>query len=378
MNNNHSTLKNLALQREGKRRASPATTVRGNNDFVRIDQGQIYPVADLEGAGCITHIWMTCNESTWGKTQEFLRQVVLRMYSDGERQPSVEVPLGDFFGMGHGTTANFTSAALSMSPQDGRSLNCFFAMPFSDGRRIEVKNEYKKTVKLYFYVDYESYDGLSERYLRFHSQWRRCNPCPGIDPAGMTNEQFLHGGKNTTGSGNYVILEAEGSGHYVGVTSTSTTCVRHGNGTGTGRGMTCTFIDGDVWPPSLHGTGTEDYFNTAWCPTQTVCTPYHGIILAGDRNWAGKISLYRYHIEDPVMFRTSIRVTIEHGHENRRSDDYSSTAYWYQAEPRQGVSRSAAARLPLPDFCHRTRRSFLNTWTSGKGNYSPRLRARRQ
>jgi hypothetical protein len=353
MNNNHSTLKSLALQREGsRRRVSSYDRMGGNNDFVRIDPGQVCPVADLGGAGCITHIWMTCNELMWGKTQEFLRQVVLRMFWDGERQPSVEVPLGDFFGMGHGTTANFTSAALSMSPQDGRSLNCFFAMPFSDGARIEVRNEYKKTVKLYFYVDYESYDELSERYLRFHSQWRRCNPCPGIDPAGMTNEQFLHGGKNTTGSGNYVILEAEGSGHYVGCHLDIHNLRQTREWDWYGEGDDMIFIDGDVWPPSLHGTGTEDYFNTAWCPTQTVCAPYHGIILAGDRNWAGKISLYRYHIEDPVMFRTSIRVTIEHGHGNRRSDDYSSTAYWYQTEPHKPFPAMLppADRLPLPDF----------------------------
>jgi hypothetical protein len=362
MNNSYSTLKNLALLREGRRsRVSSHDRTGGNNDFVRIDPGQAYPVADIQGAGCITHIWMTCNELMWGKTQVFLRQVLLRMYWDGERLPSVEVPLGDFFGMGHGTTVNFSSAALSMSPEDGRSLNCFFAMPFADGARIEVLNEFNKTVKLYFYVDYESYDTLSERYLRFHAQWRRRNPCPGIDPGGMSNEQFLHGGRNTTGSGNYVILEAEGAGHYVGchLDIHNLRVTPEWNWYGEGDDMI--FIDGDVWPPSLHGTGTEDYFNTAWCPTQAVCTPYHGIILAGDRNWAGKISLYRYHIEDPVMFRTSIRVTIEHGHNNHRSDDYSSTAYWYQSEPHKAFPAlpPPQERLPLPDFLPQNKTELL-------------------
>jgi len=112
------------------------------------------------------------------------------------------------------------------------------------------------------------------------------------------------------------------------------------------------FIDGEAWPPSLHGTGTEDYFNTAWCPAQEVCGPYHGIILGGGPNWSGKISLYRYHILDPIMFRERIRVTIEHGHNNHRSDDVSSTAYWYQSgenrcyRPIPRVER----RLPLPDI----------------------------
>ena len=100
-----------------------------------------------------------------------------------------------------------------------------------------------------------------------------------------------------------------------------------------GDGDDMVFIDNNEWPPTLHGTGTEDYFNTAWCPTQEFSGLYHGIILAGDRNWKGKITYYRFHIEDPIVFSKSIKVTIEHGHANKRSDDYSSTAYWYQTEP---------------------------------------------
>jgi Protein of unknown function (DUF2961) len=98
------------------------------------------------------------------------------------------------------------------------------------------------------------------------------------------------------------------------------------------------FIDGEEWPPSLHGTGTEDYFNTAWCPQEKYSAPYHGITLGGGENWSGHVSLYRFHIEDPVTFERSIQVTIEHGHANKRSDDYSSVAYWYQTEPHKPFS----------------------------------------
>ena len=90
------------------------------------------------------------------------------------------------------------------------------------------------------------------------------------------------------------------------------------------------FIDGAKWPPQLHGTGTEDYVNMAWCPQQEYSAPYHGLILGGDANWKGKITYYRYHIQDPISFKKSIKVTIEHGHNNNRSDDWSTTAYWYQ------------------------------------------------
>ncbi len=102
----------------------------------------------------------------------------------------------------------------------------------------------------------------------------------------------------------------------------------------------------DAWPPTLHGTGTEDYFNTAWCPTQEYSAPYHGIIAGGGPNWTEPVTLYRWHIEDPVIFQKQIRVTIEHGHANRRSDDISSVAFWYQAEPHKPFD-------PLPPVADR-------------------------
>src|SRR5215212_10236988 len=102
-----------------------------------------------------------------------------------------------------------------------------------------------------------------------------------------------------------------------------------------GEGDVMIFIDGEGWLPSLHGT--EDYFNTAWGLQQEYSAPYHGITLGGD-NWSGEVSVYRFDIEDPVTFERSIRVTIEHGHADKRSDDYSSVAYWYQAEPHRPFS----------------------------------------
>ena len=107
----------------------------------------------------------------------------------------------------------------------------------------------------------------------------------------------------------------------------------------------------DAWPPTLHGTGTEDYFNTAWCPTQDYSAPYHGIIAAGGPNWTEPVTLYRWHIEDPVIFQKQIRVSIEHGHANRRSDDISSVAFWYQAEPHKPFEKTGARRrTAIPTF----------------------------
>ena len=356
MNNDFSTMKQLALKREGgRRRVSSYDRTGGNNDFVIIRSGETHAIADIEGPGCITHIWMTCGEFPAKKEKLYLRGMVLRIYWDGEATPSVEAPLGDFFGMGHARTKNFTSKPLSMGPEDGASFNCLFAMPFSERARIEIENEYEGSVRLYFYVDYESYGALSENYLRFHSTWRRQNPCEGIDEADLTNEFFQFGGTNTTGSSNYLILDAVGSGHYVGCHIDIHNLRYTDAWNWYGEGDDMIFIDGEKWPPTLHGTGMEDYFSTAWCPTQDVCNPDHGVILPGGENFSGKISLYRYHIEDPVMFTKSLRVTIEHGHNNHRSDDYSSTAYWYQTEPHSAFS-------PLLPVEERMPRRDLRPW----------------
>jgi len=325
------SLRDLCLLRSARRkRASSYDRTGGNNDFIILEPGETETIADVKSPGCITHIWMTmaCLE------KNSLRKILLKMYWDNENKPSVNVPIGDFFGLGHGITKNFTSLPFTMSPEGGRGFNCYFAMPFAEAAKIKIQSECEKeSLRLYYYIDYEVYDQLDPDLAYFHAQWRRENPCQGIPDEGMTSEEFSFGGKNKTGENNYVILDATGKGHYVGCHLDIHNLRDSLDFNWYGEGDDMIFIDGEEFPPSLHGTGTEDYFNTAWCPQEEVCTPYHGIILGGGRNWSGKITLYRYHIQDPVMFEKSIKVTIEHGHNNHRSDDYSSTAYWYQTEP---------------------------------------------
>lgn len=140
---------------------------------------------------------------------------------------------------------------------------------------------------------------------------------------------------NRSDRDNYVILEAEGDGVYVGCNLNVDVFERQGNDW-YGEGDDMIVIDGEPWPPRLHGTGTEDYFGTAFGPWHPYHAPYHGLtVYSGDDSWPfrGKNSMYRFHIEDPIRFRKSIRVSIEHGEQNALSNDYSSTAYWYQHEP---------------------------------------------
>lgn len=342
----------IARKRTGKRRRISSYDVTGGNDDRKyIAPGETYTVADIAGAGCIKHIWMTLNTDGWVIERNAFRKIVLRMYWDGEKTPSVEAPLGDFFGMGHGITRNFVSAPLQMSPEDGKGMNCWWPMPYGNGAKITVTNECNTTLILYFYVDYEQHETIPADLLRFHAQWHRECPTDGTpDPMDENHNAWCFEGENPVGDGNYVVLEAEGKGHYCGCNVNIHNLNRSGMWDWPGEGDDMIFIDGDK-EPTLYGTGTEDYVNMAWCPTQEYSAPYHGLILGGKDNWKGKITYYRYHIQDPIMFEENIRVTIEHGHANHRSDDWSTTAYWYQTEPHKPFAPIApvAQRLPVDE-----------------------------
>jgi hypothetical protein len=352
-----SSLRDLPRLRSSRRkRASSWDRSGGNDDRLTLGPGETYTLAEIPGAGCINHLWVTAateppnSGGPRSLGSDFLRRMLLKVYWDGEEEPSVLVPLGDFFGVGHARTRNFASAPLQMSPEDGKSFNCFFHMPFANGARIEITSELEdERILFYYYVDYEEFDELEEGLGRFHACWRRENLTDGVEQGEQSNEEFLFGGQNIGGEGNYTILEAEGKGHYVGCVLNVHNLRETSQWNWYGEGDDMIFIDGEKWPPSLHGTGTEDYFNTAWSPQQEYSSPYHGITLGGGENWSGQASLYRFHIQDPVTFERSIKVTIEHGHANKRSDDYSSVAYWYQTEPHRPFSiQPVDQRIPRP------------------------------
>ncbi|MEJ5867275.1 glycoside hydrolase family 172 protein [Pseudokineococcus sp. 5B2Z-1] len=346
-----SSLRDLPrLRTSRRRRASSWDRTGGNDDRVTVRPGETVTLADIAGAGSIHHIWMTVAPAGFdaGTDADHLRRLVLRITWDGAEHPSVLVPLGDFFGVGHARTTNFVSAPLQMSPQDGKGFNSWFHMPFSDGARVELLSECEqRDMWVYYYVDYDELDHLEEGLGRFHAQFRRVNPTPGISEDGLSNDEFQFGGTNLTGAENYTVLEASGRGHYVGCVLSITNLRETDEGNWYGEGDDMIFVDDEPFPPSLHGTGTEDYVNTAWCPSEPYSAPYHGITLPGGPNWAGQVSVYRFHVEDPVPFTRSIRVSIEHGHANRRSDDLSSVAYWYQELPHApfGIP-PVAERLP--------------------------------
>ena len=236
------------------------------------------------------------------------RKIVLRVYWDGEDVPSVEVPSGDFFGVGHGLNRNFSSLPVACS-SEGRTRNCYWFMPFRWSCRLTATNEGSKPVDaFYFYIDYRELDGLRPDAPYFHAQYREEFPC--------------------AGDKNYVILDTAGTGHYVGC---ALRVLQRTMGWW-GEGDDMIYVDGEP-SPSLHGTGSEDYFSDAWGMRQDQNLFYGCPLQEEDFQPGSKATVYRFHIPDPVPFKKSIRVTIEHGHANDRSDYYSSVAFWYQTEP---------------------------------------------
>ncbi|MBN1285167.1 MAG: DUF2961 domain-containing protein [Anaerolineae bacterium] len=335
------------------RRASSWDATGGNRDRLLLAEGDACTLLNVDGPGCITHIWMTCHSIY----PHYLRTLVLKMYWDGEESPSVLTPLGDFFGVGHAQATNYAALPMVMAPRAGHGLNCYLPMPFGAGARIEVAHEFGSDVRLYYNIDYEVWDrpqGASA-LARLHAGWRRENPTGGVEePSQMADTTYKAAGTNLSDADNYLILEAEGQGQYIGCNLNIHTLRRGKGGTNWyGEGDEMIFIDdeGRRWPPTLHGTGTEDYFNTAWSPDEKFYSPFFGLTLSGGHYWTGHYSWYRWHLSDPVRFSRSIRVSIEHGHANRRSDDFSSTAYWYQIEPHKPFGIPPwEQRLPRADF----------------------------
>jgi hypothetical protein len=302
----------------------------GNHDWVSVDPGQAATVLDVQGAGVITHIWFTINSPD----PMHLKNLVLRAWWDGEASPSIETPIGDFFGLGLGEYFVYQSALLAVAPV--KALNAYFQMPFASGARITVTNEGpQQTRSLYFAVDYVTLASLPGDLGRFHAQYRQAAPCKGV-----TSD-----GKNLDGRNNYIFMEANGKGHFVGVTHA---VVQNENGW-FGEGDDMIFVDGDAMP-AINGTGTEDYFNGAWgYGGQTFANMHQGVPYTVDpEHIGGRYCQYRWHTESPIAFEKSIKVTIEHGTANDRSDSFYSTAYWYQAEPHATFPALPAAGERVP------------------------------
>ncbi len=315
-----------------------------------IQAGETRTIGELTGPGIITHMWFTiATTDRW-----HLKNLVLRVYWDGEEGPSVESPVGDFFGLGLGRYFLYESGPLSVGSQ--KALNSWFPMPFRRSARITVTNEGSVNVGSFYYnIDYEKHASLPEDMGYFHAQYRQATPNQGWTTEWTRNGQpEVNGKPNLRGEGNYVILEARGRGHYVGVTHS----ILQNQGDWWGEGDDMFFIDGAT-TPQIVGTGAEDYYLGAWCYGGCGIDPFgskrptfayerYGNPMNGGDDRGASWMVYRFHTDSPVVFQRDLRVTIESGHANHRSDNYYTVAYWYQTEPHAPFPAlpPAAERIP--------------------------------
>ena len=310
---------------------------------VVIRPGETFTVADITGAGAIQQVWLTTHYQNW-------RRLVLRFYWDGDAQPAVEVPLGDFFCNGWGRFSQVSSLPVAVNPNGG--MNCFWEMPFRTAARITLENAARagnypigdlprppaasEDAIVYYQVNYTLTD-VPDDLAYFHAQWRRSNPLP---------YQEVH----------TLVDGLQGSGHYVG------TYLAWGvNNSGWwGEGEIKFFLDGDREYPTICGTGTEDYFGGAWnfdVPGEgytAFSTPFLGLsqILRPDGLYKSqqRFGMYRWHVMDPIRFQSDLRVTIQAlgWRSGRRylplQDDIASTAFYYMRE-----TSSPRPALPGPD-----------------------------
>jgi D-arabinan exo alpha-(1,3)/(1,5)-arabinofuranosidase (non-reducing end) len=327
------------------RRASSWDRTGGNRDRIVIQPGETAVLLDAQRPGCINHIYvvMGFNEIT-----DF-RDAILRCYWDGERSPSVEVPLGDFFALTHGRARTFSSRFTAIHPGDGcaHAMNAYFPMPFNSGALVTLENRGPETLGgaipgVWYHIDWEEYvDPLPGSVLRFHAQWRQERPTVAV---GHQPNVQIHEGVNLDGEENYVALEAAGEGHMVGLVLE----IDNPHGGWFGEGDDMVFIDGDRWPPSIHGTGTEEVFGGAASPNLEYASFYTGYHLIENPDYSGLTGMYRWFPEDPIRFTESIRWTIEHGHANNWSLDCFSIAYWYQSEPHAAFPELPSRQAMLP------------------------------
>ena len=305
---------------------------RKGNPCVKICPYQTTILMDYHGTGIIKHIWMTVTDET--ENEYFvLSNLILRMYWDDEDNPSVEVPLGDFFLNNFGEKYVVNSLPMQVNPHGG--MNCYFEMPFKSAAKIEIVSEHSELIPHFFYqIDFVEVDELPEDTLYFHAQYRK-------EPITVKKQD-------------YVVLDGvKGKGHYVGMNLSIIALERYW----WGEGEVKFYLDGDKVFPTICGTGLEDYFLGSWAFTNPKQTPkieqtYQNAFSgypyftnvektmpqSFDCRALPKRAFYRFHITDPISFKQEIKITIQQiGLSNydlfERSDDYSSVAYWYQTEP---------------------------------------------
>jgi hypothetical protein len=330
----------LSLIRNRKTGRASSWDVSGRNrDCWLVPPHSSVVLADIAGPAQITHIWMT--------QYDHYRECLLRITYDSSPHPSLLVPLGDFFCLGHGLVNSFQSALFTASTNfpyqfnKPCALNSYVPMPFAHRAVVELVNDSDREQLQYFYIDYETLEEFPEGAGYFHAEFRRANPfggwgneltvnTPAVDAINKERQAYYN---------NYIILETKGRGHYIGCNLS----VTNFSNNWWGEGDDMIWVDGYKWPPDLHGTGSEDYLGHAGGMQEDASLYSGSSIFEGHTIPTPEINLWRgnsgyqtgyvFHMQNPVHFEREIKVTIEHGHANHLANEMSSVAYWYADKP---------------------------------------------
>jgi hypothetical protein len=305
------SLESITNEQEGISLRATSGNPFNNGDSMDLTEGETRTIANLEGPGKIVHMWFV----PFSPNIRWPRALVLRIYWDGSDVPSVETPLGDFFAVGNGMLATVNSLPVKVSSY-GRGMNCYWQMPFKKSARITISNESEEsTAGTYYMIDWVKLPKAPEKVMYFHARYHQ--EMPVMDKP-------------------YTFFNGEGNGHYVGTVLSS----QNGIGHWFGEGDDYFYIDGEKIP-SISGTGTEDYFNEAW-NMRVHSSLYTGCTVFEPRAIDARITAYRWHIPDPIIFKKSLRFEIERtgyiinrkGEDitgsGSRPDNWSSVSFWYQ------------------------------------------------
>ena len=304
----------LAKDYEFDRIVSNPTAGPNGSDIMK--PGDWKEIANIQGPGVISHIWFTLSR----ERDYVLKDCVIRIYWDGEKEPSVEVPIGEFFGLGHGKF--YTVHSIPFETGNKRGYNCFLPMPFKKSCRITFHNSPDHELRrLFYHINYKKVASLPDDVRYFHAQYRQAKP---------------------TSGGNYVILDAEGAGHFVGLFYYN----RTNTGGWWGDGGEHIFVDGKP----IAATGQEDYFGQGWAFGAGEQGLRFGSPLyeSTSKPVLADNAFYRFHLEDPIPYKKTFKMEMRHGDHNERHDDYSTVAFWYQTEPHKQFPALPAAKDRYP------------------------------
>ena len=318
----------------GGKIASPLGVGRKGAPARMVASGETIQIADIKGPGVLRHIWLATYD-----VPDTMRGTVIRMYWDDQEHPSVEAPIGDFFGFAHGTSPPYASAVHSVG---GRlALNIWLPMPFAKRARVTLTNEIGISIPVFFQIDYTLGDNIGEDDGYLHAQFRR-------EPVTQRGQDYE------------LMPRRSGRGRYLG----AVIGVRPSDTKWWGEGEVKVYLDGDTQFPTIAGTGAEDYVGLSW-GLQPNTFPFHGAnLVTRERTDTGPVSMYRWHVSDPIVWNESIRITAQQiglaatpenlprsleqylGCLVEREDDWSSCAFWYEPTPSQPLE-------PLPSLATR-------------------------